>query len=90
MMRAFTWTTARDRLLRDLRREGRSSVEIARAIGCDVEHVDVRLGFQLAQTRRTSPDVAIVPRPVAVHCPGLIDLSKVPSSMERRFSKVPS
>jgi hypothetical protein len=86
MMRGFIWTAARDRQLRDMRHEGRSPAEIARVLGCDVEHVNARSGHQLAQTRRASADVAIVPRPVAVRHPGLIDISKAPSALETPFS----
>lgn len=92
MTRAFTWTEKRDGLLATLRRQGLSMAETARAIGagCEVEHVRVRLrelGIVTAPKRVTTASIATVPRPVARPRPGLIDISKAPSSMEAQAEK---
>lgn len=90
--RGFNWTPKRDALLRELRHQGLSLAEAARAIGCDVAHVRMR-ARQLGGAQVKADDVGAVPRPAPqpsaprpVGRRPLIDLSKAPSAMEERFA----
>ena len=96
-MRAFTWTERRDAVLRDCHREGLSINDTAFVLGCDPAHVRVRsteLALDMARAARAARSArvatratATVPRPVAAPRPGLIDISKAPSSMETLADK---
>ena len=91
VMRAFTWTARRDAVLRDCHREGLSVGDTAFVLGCDADAVRARArALQLDLTRAAGAArsarvatraTATVPRPVAPPRPGLIDISKAPSSM---------
>jgi hypothetical protein len=67
-VRGFTWTEKRDRLLGELRRQGLSQREAARALGCDLAHVRERLATLGDCVRREPPrqDWRAVPRPHGV------------------------
>lgn len=93
MTRAFTWTEKRDADLARLVRAGASAIDIADVLGCSLVAVterrrELQLAGKLSGVRpRGSSDVGRVPRPVQVGKPGLIDISKAPSSMERAADK---
>jgi hypothetical protein len=91
--RAFTWTEKRDADLARLVRDGVSAIDIADVLGCSLAAVterrrELQLAGKLSAVKpRGARDVGRVPRPVAVRKPGLIDISKAPSSMERAADK---